>query len=241
MVMPARIELSERAVQTFREYMWTLLPGSGVVLPGSDLSRDRRKRGVRELKAKEIVTLDEFGCFLPPAPRVRFLEAVLHQGNFNEEDLSWLLPDGLGNIVIYDFGKLELVSAVAPLYATGGWRLQRIHVYEHQPMIAAAEYHHPDEYVPAYTVFCWATVMDNERELCERLEAIPEAIQEHAVDPTKRFWPAGLVVLAATTHGLRPGPSGWPGPSWTAGWSREASEGGTTPLAHCTSPTAPRP
>ena len=79
------------------------------------------------------MALDELGCFLPPAPRVRFLEAALHQRNLSEENLSWLLPNGLGNVVMHDFGKLEMVSAVAPLYAAGGWSLRYIHFFERRP------------------------------------------------------------------------------------------------------------
>ena len=225
MVMPEQINLSERAAEIARGYIWTLLPGSGVAQPGSDLSPHRRRRGLHELKRETIVTLDELGCFLPPSPRVRFLEPVLTQRNFTEEELSWLLPGGLGNILIEDFGKLEMVNATAPLYATGGWKLHRVHWYEHQPMIAAAEYHHPDEARPAYAVFCWATVMDNERELCERLGAIREAIQEQAVDPAQTFWPAGLVVLGAiqwaVARAMRLARSllaGWVEPGSISGW-----------------------
>ena len=225
MGMPGSIHLSERAVATAREYMWTLLPGSSVVLPGSDLSPDRRKRGVRELQEKGMAALDELGCFLPPAPRVRFLEAALNQGNFSEDQLSWLLPDGLGNVVIYDYGKLEMVNAVALLYATGDWSLWQVHWYEHQPMIAVAEYYHPTDYGSAYLVFCWATVMDNEREMCERLEAMREALEEQTPVPVDSFWPAGIVILGASQWAVaralrlaRALLSGWVAPGSIGGW-----------------------
>ena len=40
--------------------------------------------------------------------------------------------------------------------------------------------------------------MDNEREICERLGAIRDAVQGQTVDPAEPFWPAGLVVLGAS-------------------------------------------
>ena len=105
------------------------------------------------------------------------------------------------NLVRYDFAKVEAINAIAPFYATGGWVLWRIHFYEREPMIAAAEYHHPDHHDPAYLVFCWASMMDTQRELFERLESLREAMQAHSEEPDETFWPAGLAFVAASEWG----------------------------------------
>ena len=89
------------------------------------------------------------------------------------------------------FPKIEAVNAVAPCYATGVWTLWRVHCYERQPMVAAAEYRYPDLHAPAYLPLCWAYMMDTQRELVERLEALPEAMQSQSVYPDERFGPPG--------------------------------------------------
>ena len=197
MGMPKGIPVSERAVRVVNEFVWTLWPGTTDVLPGTGLSEDQRKLGLREAKEKKLVSVDELGCLLPAVPRLRFTEEALESSNLTDEDKRRLGADSLGNVLLYDFAKFEAVNAVSVLYEWDGWQLQRIHPYERAMMIAAGEYHHPDHDVPAYVVFCWASAMDTEQGLYERLEALPAAMQAQVDDSTQDFFPAGLAILAA--------------------------------------------
>ena len=185
-----------RADQVGKELFWTVLPSASQVVAGTVLSADQVKRGLRDLKRQEFVEIHELGCLLPAVPLVRFTETGLDHFEATEEERSWRRPDGLGNLILYDFSKVEAVTAVAPFYVTGGWILWRIHFYERQPMIAAAEYRHPEHRAPAYLVFCWASMMDTQRELFERLEALPEAMQAQSIEPNYPFYPAGLAFVA---------------------------------------------
>ena len=120
---------------------------------------------------------------------------------------------------------MEAVKAVSPFYATGDWELFQIHFYERKRMVAVAEYHHPDHRAPAYLVFCWVSMLENQRQLYQHLQALEEAIQAVSVDPTKRFWPAGIALLAASewdaaralsmAHAVL---SRWMSPGSVAGW-----------------------
>ena len=195
------ISLSLRTTQVGNELFWTVLPSTSLLATVSDLSADQLKRGVRDLNTKGFVEIHELGCLLPSVPLVRLTESGMDQFDATEVERSWRGRDGLGNLVLYDFAKLEAVNAIAPFYATGGWVLWQIHWYEQEPMIAAAEYRHPHYYDPAYLVFCWASMMDTQRELFEKLEALREAMPAQAMNPTDPFWLAGLALVAASEWG----------------------------------------
>ena len=201
------ISLSERTTQVGNAILRTVLPSASQLVNVSGLSGDQVKRGLRDLKREGLVEIHEMGCLLPAVPLVRFTESGLDHFKADAVERSWRGPDGLGNLVLYDFAKVEAVNAVAPLYATGDWVLWQIHWYERQPMIAAAEYRHRDHHTPAtpatpaYLVFCWASMMDTQRELSERLEALPEAMRAQAANPAETFRPAGLALLATNEWG----------------------------------------
>ena len=201
MAMQNQWPLSDRATQVGKDLFWTMLPSTSLQVTVTGMSKDKVKRGVRELHEATFVDIHELGCLLPAVPVIRWTETGLTHFEANEVERSWRGADGLGSFVRYDFAKLEAVNAVAPFYATNGWALATIHLYEREPMFAAAEYRHPNERAPAYLVFCWASIMDTQRELCERLEALPEAMQVHSMDPTETFWPGGIALVAAGEWG----------------------------------------
>ena len=217
--------MSERTAAVGNCLFCTVLPSAHLVVTVGGLSKDQVKRGLRELKEREFVEIHELGCLLPPVPVVAWTERGLDHFEANEWQRSWCGADGLGNLALHDFAKVEAVNAVAPLYATGGWVLWQIHFFERQPMIAAAEYRHPDHHAPAYIIFCWVSMLENQRDLFERMQAIEEAMQAVSVDPDNTFWPAGIALLAASEWGaaralcLAPAAlDGWVHRGSVAGW-----------------------
>ena len=225
MAMQHEGPLSERATRVGNDLFWTVLPSASMLVVGSASSEHQVKRGLRELKEKEFVDINELGCLLPPVPVISWTERGLDHFKANEWQRSWLGRDGLGSLALYDFAKVEAVNGVAPLYATGGWVLQPIHFFERQPMIAAAEYRHPDHHAPEYLVFCWVSMLENQRELCERIEALEEAMQAVSMDPSETLWPSGIALLAASEWGAAralcmalPVLSRWALPRSITGW-----------------------
>ena len=197
MAMQNGIPLSDRGTQVGNSLFWAVLPSASLQVTVTGLPEDQIKRGVRELSEAELVEIHELGCLLPAVPLIRWTEAGLDHFDAPEFERSWCGPDGLGNLVLYDFAKLEAVNSISPFYATNGWVLKHIHFYERQPMFAAAEYRHPEHHVPTYVVFMWASMMDTQRELAERLEALREAMQAHFMDPADTFWPGGIALVGA--------------------------------------------
>ena len=161
--------MSERTAAVGNCLFCTVLPSANLLVTVGGLSKDQVKRGLRELKEREFVEIHEMGALLPPVPVVAWTERGLDHFEATEWQRGWCGADGLGNLALHDFAKVEAVNAVAPLYATGGWVLQRIRFFERQPMIAAAEYRHPDHHAPAYIIFCWVSMLENQRELFERM------------------------------------------------------------------------
>ena len=225
MAMQHEGPLSERATRVGNDLFWTVLPSASMLVVGSASSEHQVKRGLRELKEKKLVDINELGCLLPPVPVISWTERGLDHFKADEWQRSWLGRDGLGSLALYDFAKVEAVNGVAPLYATGGWVLQPIHFFERQPMIAAAEYRHPDHHAPEYLVFCWVSMLENQRELCERIEALQEAMQAVSMDPSETLWPSGIALLAASEWGAAralcmalPVLSRWALPRSITGW-----------------------
>ena len=217
------------------ELVWTVLPTTHDVLPGTELSEAQRKRGLRDLKDQNVAAVYELGCLLPAVPRLRFTEEALAYSNLAEEQRSWLGSEGLGNLVLFDFAKIEAVNDIAPLYATKGWSLTRVQFYERQPMIAAAEYVHSVQEDPAYMLFCWASRMETQRELFERFEALEEAMTAEAkqaqyMGPEEKFRPSGVALVGASEWGaaralcLAYGTlSGWVEPGSITGWYHDSA------------------
>ncbi len=190
--------ISERNIEVGTLLFRTVLPSAKLLVAVGGLSEDQVKRGLRDLNRRGFQATHEMGCLLPAAPVAAWTELGLDESNANEWQRSWLGGDGLGSLVQYDFAKVEAVNAVSPLYATGGWVLQMIRFFERQPMIAAAEYHHPDHRAPAYVLFCWVSMLENQRQLFERIAALEEDIQAVSLGRSRKFWPAGIALLAAS-------------------------------------------
>ena len=189
--------ISERTIEVGNLLFRTVLPSANLLVAVGGLSEDQVKRGLRDLNRRGFQATHEMGCLQPAAPVAAWTELGLDGFNANERERSWLGSDGLGRLALHDFAKVEAVNTLAPLYATGGWGLQRIHFFEYRQMIAAAEYHHPDHHAPTYLVFCWVSMLENQRQLFDRIAALEEDMKAVSVDPSGKFWPAGIALLAA--------------------------------------------
>ena len=190
-------DLPERAQLLGQRLRRLVLPSTSQLRAGTGLSEHQSKRGLRDLKKEKLVASAELGCLLPGVDRLRFTESGLSYFEVSDVERSWQGNDALGNLIRYDLPKLEALNSLAPRYATEGWTLWRINWFERQPLFAVAEYRHPDRHAPAYLPWCWSSFMDTQRELVERLEALPETMQTHSVYPNKRFFPAGLAIVGA--------------------------------------------
>ena len=191
--------LSPTAEQIGRQLVRRVLTTTRELRISNEWSPDQIKRGMRELKDHGLVASIELGCLLPSAPRSYLTDEGLDYFGASAEERSWHGPGCLVNMVSYDLPRLEAADAVAPHLATGGWRLcgTQLYEWEQDPMVAVAEYRHPDFQGPAYVVFCWASMMDSQAEIYYRLQDLPELLASQAVDPTEPFFPAGLAILAA--------------------------------------------
>lgn len=194
------IHLSERTTRVGETLIALLLPSARLAVATSDgLSESRVKRGVRELCAKGMGHTHELGCLLPAAPRFVWTETGLGVVEATEAEKSWHREAGMINLLQHDFARVEGVTSLAPLYATKGWELDRIRWYERQPMAAVAEYSHPDYLSRGCIVFCWASMLETERDCYARLTALPEAMQAQVVARgDDKFEPSGVVILAAS-------------------------------------------
>ena len=219
------VAMSDATIKVATDLFWAVLPSASLLVDCTTLSEGQIKRGLRDLRNKGLVETHEMGALLPAVPVISWTEKGLDYFEATRWERSWFGADGLGNLALYDFAKVEAVKAVAPFYATGGWVPWQIQFFERQPMIAAVEYHHPDHHVPAYLVFCWVSMLENQREVCERLAALKEAMQAQSMNPGETFWPAGIALLAASEWGAaqalclgRAVLGSWVEPGGVAGW-----------------------
>ena len=234
------VSISPAATEVGNDLFLAVLPSTSLLVANPALSQDQAKRGLRELRKKGLVEIHEMGALLPAIPVVSWTDEGLDHFDAIYWERSWFGANGLGNLALQDFAKTEAVKAVAPFYATGGWVLCRIQFYERQPMIAAVEYRHPDHHAPAYLVCCWVSMLENQRELCERLEALEEAMQAQSMYPDEMFSPAGVALLAASEWDAaralcmaRAVLDKWVMPGGVAGWYHDsggwlASDAGST-------------
>ena len=189
--------LSTTAEQIGRQLVRRVLTTTHELRISNEWSPDQIKRGMKELKKHGLVASIELGCLLPSAPRSYLTDEGLDYFGASAEDRSWHGPGCLVHMVGYDLPRLEAANAVAPYFATGGWRLCGTQLFERETLVAAAEYRHPDLQIPAYVLFCWASMMDRQADIYYRFRALLEGMASHAVDPTESFFPAGLAILAA--------------------------------------------
>ena len=159
--------LSPTAEQIGRQLVRRVLTTTRELRISNEWSPDQIKRGMRELKDHGLVASIELGCLLPSAPRSYLTDEGLDYFGASAEERSWHGPGCLVNMVSYDLPRLEAADAVAPHLATGGWRLcgTQLYEWEQDPLVAVAEYRHPDFQGPAYVVFCWASMMDSQAEI----------------------------------------------------------------------------
>ena len=151
-------------------------------------------------------------------------EAGLKHFGVSGEAGSWHLTHGLGNLLLFDPAKVEAVHAIARCYATRGWSLAGVQFFERQPMIASVEYTHPDEPKRAHLTVVWASMLDTQRMLCDRLAAIPQAMDAHSGDSAP-FRPDGLALVGDGEWGAARALymacatlAAWVSPDRIAGW-----------------------
>ena len=245
-LLPKRAEIMARALLVKPLFTTSQLRA------GTGLSEDQAKRGIQDLEEKEFIASAGFGALLPGVRHHWLTEEGLDYFGATNAQRSWHGPHGIGNFLIYDMFRVEAVNDLAVLLATRDWKLSAIQWFEGEPMVAVAAYSHPDHKWPAYQLFCMASMMENHRELFNRLQQLQHSIDGYSLNPDQKFCPAGLSIVsdnewgAANALGMAqallsswvPGANitGWyhGGDSWYAsdGWSAETGTAPTqiTPL-----------
>ena len=168
---------------------------------GTELSEDQAKRGMQDLKERRLVTSVDYGCRLSYGSHHFFTEEGLNHFAASDEQRSWHSQDAIGNLLVYDLPKVEAVHDIAIKFSTDGWPLAGMQWYERKAMAAVASYGHPGRYCPAYQVFCVPSIIDNQWELCSRLEQLPGEMLAQALHPDENFFPAGLSFVADDAWG----------------------------------------
>ena len=177
------------------------LSSTGQLRAGTELSGDQAKRGMQDLRERNLAASVRYGCRLSRAGHHFLTEKGLDFFGASDEQRSWHSRDAIGNLLVYDLPKVEAVHDVAPMFATDGWTLAGVQFYERRAMIAAAEYRHPDRHLPAHQVFCAPSMIDNQWELCSRLGQLPRELSAQALNPGEIFFPAGLSLVADNAWG----------------------------------------
>ena len=245
-LLPERAEIMGRALLVKPLFTTSQLRA------GTDLSEDQAKRAIKDLRKKKFIASVEFGALLPGVKHHWLTEEGLDYFGATNVQRSWHGPHGIGNFLIYDMFRVEAVNDLAVLFATRDWKLSAMQWFEGEPMAAVAAYSHRDHKWPAYQLFCMASMMENHRELFNRLRQLQHSIDGYSLNPDEKFYPAGLSIVsdnewgAAKALGMAqallsswvPGANitGWyhGGDSWYAsdGWSAETGTAPTqiTPL-----------
>ena len=236
--MDTEMTLSARAQEVLRYLYRAVLPSRKLIVALSGMSDDQVQRGIHELTEKGVVAVDEMGCLVQAVPIIRWTEDGPGGWRGTDAEMGWATPDAVANLMVHDIAKVEAVRNVAPLYTNNLWRLSQFHPYERQPMCAVAEYRGAGQETPAYVTFCWASMMDTQRTLCERLGALPKAMQAQWDDTKPSAWgmprrllPAGVAIVAASEWGAaralcmaREILDGWMEPDGIVGWYYDSSE-----------------
>ena len=216
--LPARAELVGRKM--------TALPLSSTSQLAGDtgFSLKRVERGINDLQRAGFSDSAEIGVLLKAVTLHWLKEAGLEHFGVSGEAGSWHLTHGLGNLLLFDPAKVEAVHAIARCYATRGWALAGVQFFERQPMIASVEYTHPDQPKRACVVIVWASMLDNQRMLCDRLAAIPQAMDAHS-GGSAPFRPDGLALVGDGEWGAARALymacatlAAWVSPDRIAGW-----------------------
>ena len=216
--LPARAELVGQKLK--------LLPLSSTSQLAGDtgLSSRQTERGIGDLQDAGFSDSAEIGVLLKAVTLHWLTEAGLRYFGVSAEAGSWHLTHGLGNLLLFDPAKVEAVHAIARCYATRGWSLAGVQFFERQPMIASVEYTHPDEPKRAHLTVVWASMLDTQRMLCDRLAAIPQAMDAHSGDSAP-FRPDGLALVGDGEWGAARALymacatlAAWVSPDRIAGW-----------------------
>ena len=197
MSTPETKAVSMRADRLKELLFMTLLLSSDEVRAFSMQTKQQVKDDRRDLLDKDFVSLSEMGCLLPAVPRILLTPEGLEHFDAPPEQSSWHLPDGLGNRLLYHLPKVEAVNDIVRRYLTDDWPLWDILHFERRSMFAVAEHYRPMEDAYACVVFCWASLMDRERDLYHRIESLREDVQAQALPPGEPFSPSQVCIVAA--------------------------------------------
>ena len=194
--------LPTRAELTGRKLVRRVL-ATAKQLADEELSQDQAKRGLKDLMEMNFVRRVTFGCLLPNADHYFLTPEGLDYLGASDEERSWHSLDAVGVLLIYYILQVEAVNDVATLDVADGWKLEGVQWYlgSELAMDAVAAYRHPDHNSPAYRVFLVLSPMDNQWELCARLEQLRESLQGQALDPALAFYPADVCIVAADEWG----------------------------------------
>ena len=161
------------------------------------LAEHQVNRALTQLRGKELVDSVYIGRQLPRVGRHWLLEAAHDVFGLSEEERSWHSQDAVANLLRFNFNKVECIHEIARLHSTNSWRLSGVPLHEREPMMAVAEYRHANHELPAVQVFCAPSLIDNQRELSNRIEQLRARMFAQALDQEDDFYPAGLCIVAA--------------------------------------------
>ena len=226
MSTPETKAVSMRADRLKELLFMTLLLSSDEVRAFSMQTKQQVKDDRRDLLDKDFVSLSEMGCLLPAVPRILLTPEGLEHFDAPPEQSSWHLPDGMGNRLLYHLPKVEAVNDIVRRYLTDDWPLWDILHFERRSMFAVAEHYRPMEDAYACVVFCWASLMDRERDLYHRIESLREDVQATSAAPGRAFflpvrcasWPPTSGAPAARSCWATPSCPDWVSPTNITAW-----------------------
>ena len=194
--------LPTRAEVTGRKLVRRVL-ATAKQLVDEGLSEDQVKRGLTDLMERSFIRKVTFGCLLTSSDHYFLTSEGLDYLGASDEERSWHSLDAVGSLLIYNIVQVEAVNDLSTLDVADGWKLEGIQWYvgSELAMDAVAAYRHPDYDSPAYRVFLVLSPMDNQWELCARLEQLRESLQEQALAPAQTFYPADVCIVAADEWG----------------------------------------
>ena len=213
-----------RADRLKHHFLGMVLPNAGELVAVSGLSPQQVKDDIMDWRKKGYLDSADMSCLLPSSSRMWPTARGLDHLEASEEQRSWLSPAGLTNLMEFNIPKVETLNDLVRRWPHPGWSLSGVHIYKGSFFLAVAEYHRPGD-SPAYAAFVWASMMDTERDLFHRLEAVPEALQAQTQDPDTLIRPSKICIVSSdawsATRALKLAQSlgpDWFRPTYTTAW-----------------------
>ena len=157
----------------------TLLVSCPEVARALDLEVAVVKKAVRDLQKEELVRSVSFGYLMRPTERY-WVGTETVDGDWSDLDpavLSWHSDDAIGSLLRNDIPRVESINQVAAQYARAGWQLEGLAWMDNEAVQAVGLYQWTRcVSVKSIVFFVWVSQLDSEREIWERLAAVPEAL-----------------------------------------------------------------